>query len=59
LPILAPNTAERFEEQGYHGVILPVPGHGSLAVLARGQSPGPDMLRQIASRLQDALVWTG
>jgi hypothetical protein len=50
---------ERFDEQGYHGVILPVPGHGSLAVLARGQSPGPDMLRQIASRVQDALVWTG
>src|SRR5450631_2513036 len=50
---------ERFDEQGYHGVILPVSGHGSLAVLARGQSPGPDMLKQIASRVQDALVWIG
>jgi hypothetical protein len=50
---------ERFDEQGYHGVILPIPGHGSLAVLARGQSPSPDMLKQIASRVQDALVWTG
>ena len=26
-----------FDEQGYRGVIVPVPGHGSLAVLARGQ----------------------
>jgi len=50
---------ERFDEQGYHGVILPVAGHGSLAVLARGQSPGPDMLKRIAARVQDALVWTG
>jgi hypothetical protein len=50
---------ERFDEQGYHGVILPVAGHGSLAVLARGQGPDPDMLKQIAARVQDALVWTG
>jgi hypothetical protein len=50
---------ERFDEQGYHGVILPIAGHGSLAVLSRGQSPSPDMLRQIASRVQEALVWTG
>lgn len=50
---------ERFAEQGYHGVILPVPGRGSLAVLARGRNPSPDMLKQIASRVQDALVWTG
>ena len=49
----------QFAEQGYRGVILPIPGHGSLAVLARGQSPGPDMLKQIASRVQEALVWTG
>jgi hypothetical protein len=50
---------ERFDEQGYRGVILPIPGHGSLAVLARGQIPSPDMLRQVASRVRDALVWTG
>ncbi len=53
------SKSERFDEQGYHGVILPVPGHGSLAVLARGQNPDPEMLKQIASRVQDALVWTG
>jgi hypothetical protein len=53
------SKSERFDEQGYHGVILPVAGHGSLAVLARGQSPDPDMLKQIAARVQDALVWTG
>jgi len=50
---------ERFDEQGYHGVILPMAGHGSLAVLARGQSPDPDTLKQIAVHVQDALVWTG
>ena len=25
----------QFDEQGYRGVIVPVPGHGSLAVLGR------------------------
>ncbi len=50
---------ERFDEQGYHGVILPIAGHGSLAVLARGQNPDPDMLKQVAARVQDALIWTG
>ncbi len=48
-----------FDEQGYHGVILPVPGHGGLAVLARGRSLDAGMLKQIASRVQDALVWNG
>ena len=32
-----------FDEQGYRGVIVPVPGHGSLAVLTRG--PGTRIMQ--------------
>jgi hypothetical protein len=48
-----------FDEEGYRGVILPVPGHGSLAVLARGQQAGLNAIKEIATRVQAAIVWTG
>jgi hypothetical protein len=47
-----------FDEEGYRGVILPVPGHGSLAVLARGQSADQGAVRKIAARVLGAIVWT-
>jgi hypothetical protein len=49
----------QFDEQGYRGVIVPVAGHGSLAVLTRG--PGMDMhgVEHIAARVMDSIVWTG
>jgi len=48
----------QFDEQGYRGVIVPVAGHGSLAVLTQG--PGTDLgtIEQIAHRVQGAIVWT-
>ncbi len=48
-----------FEEQGYRGVILPVPGHGSLAVLGRGPDADLSAVEEIAARVQRAIVWTG
>jgi len=48
-----------FDEEGYRGVIVPVAGHGSLAVLARGQGVDIDSVKQIAARVERAIVWTG
>jgi hypothetical protein len=47
-----------FDEQGYRGVIVPVAGHGSLAVLTRGAAADPKTIMGIAQRVQDAIVWT-
>jgi hypothetical protein len=48
-----------FHEEGYRGVLIPVPGHGSLAVLAREQDAGLDKVEQIAAQVKNAIVWTG
>jgi uncharacterized protein DUF3379 len=54
----AVRTSMRFDEQGYRGTIVPVPGHGSIAVLMRDSgSPGGDISR-IAAQVDDAIVWT-
>ena len=47
----------RFDEEGYRGVIVPVAGHGSLAVLARG--PDADLVEvgKVAERVENAIVW--
>ena len=49
----------QFDEQGYRGVIVPVPGHGSLAVLTRGSSTNIETIEHIAHRVLDSIVWTG
>ncbi|HMD29676.1 MAG TPA: DUF3379 family protein [Steroidobacteraceae bacterium] len=49
----------QFDEQGYRGTIVPVPGHGSIAVLM--QDPGGTHVRDlqgIIAQLRDAIVWT-
>ena len=48
-----------FDEGGYRGVILPVPGHGSLAVLAKGGEEDLAEIESVAARVKDAIVWTG
>jgi Protein of unknown function (DUF3379) len=54
----AVRTSLRFDEQGYRGTIVPVPGHGSIAVLMRDSgSPSGDISR-IAAQVDDAIVWT-
>jgi hypothetical protein len=49
----------RFDEQGYRGVIVPVAGHGSLAVLTRGTSTDMRTVQHIASRVLESINWTG
>jgi hypothetical protein len=50
---------ERFDTGGFRGIIVPVPGHGSLAVLAHEQSMDAAMVDDIAARVRGAIVWTG
>ncbi len=49
----------RFDEQGYRGVIVPVPGHGSIAVLTHGPNTDIKTVEAIAARVLDSIVWTG
>jgi hypothetical protein len=49
----------QFDEQGYRGVIVPVPGHGSLAVLTRGSVTDMETIEHIAHRILDSIIWTG
>lgn len=49
---------KQFDEQGYRGTIVPVPGHGSLAVLMRDANPGSGDVERIAARVDDSIVWT-
>jgi hypothetical protein len=51
-------SAMRFNEQGYRGVIVPVRGHGSLAVLERGPDTDIKTVEAVAARVQSALDWT-
>jgi Protein of unknown function (DUF3379) len=48
----------QFDEQGYRGTVVPVPGHGSIAVLMR--DPGIDgaAVDRIAAQVDAAIVWT-
>jgi hypothetical protein len=55
----AVNGPKPFDEAGYVGVILPVPGHGSLAVLTRGPHADAAGLERIAARVRGAIHWDG
>ncbi len=48
-----------FDEEGYRGVLLPVAGHGSIAVLAKDQSGPLASVEAIAARVRSAIEWTG
>jgi Protein of unknown function (DUF3379) len=48
-----------FDEQGYRGVIVPVAGHGSVAVLAQGPAMSLTTIEQIAARVEESIVWGG
>lgn len=47
-----------FDESGYHGIIVPVPGHGAMAVLTRGADDDLAFVERAASRLLASVVWT-
>ena len=44
---------------GYRGTIVPVPGHGSIAVLMRDSGIDAGEIERIAARVDDSIVWTG
>jgi hypothetical protein len=46
-----------FDEQGYRGTIIPVPGHGSIAVLMRDPAVSREAVEQIAARVDASIVW--
>lgn len=50
--------SKAFDEQGYRGIIVPVPGHGSLAVLAKAHSGNLASVEKVAARVEDAIEWT-
>jgi Protein of unknown function (DUF3379) len=54
----AVRNPKQFDEQGYRGTIVPVPGHGSIAVLMRDASSSSGDVERIAARVDDAIVWT-
>jgi hypothetical protein len=50
---------QSFDEQGYRGVIVPVAGHGSLAVLTHGSSTDLKTVELIAAQVLDSISWSG
>jgi hypothetical protein len=54
----ASRSSTRFNEHGYQGMIVPVPGHGSLAVLERGSGIDLNMVKSVAARVRGAIEWT-
>jgi hypothetical protein len=48
----------RFDENGYRGVIVPVPDHGSLAVLERGRGTDLNAVEAVAARVRSVIDWT-
>ena len=48
----------QFDEQGYRGTLVPVPGHGSLAVLMQDSGITSAEVARIAAQVDDAIVWT-
>jgi hypothetical protein len=52
-------AARMFDEGGYRGTIVPVPGHGSIAVLVKGDQGDLAQVESVAARVKDAIVWTG
>jgi Protein of unknown function (DUF3379) len=46
-----------FDEQGYRGTLVPVPGHGSIAVLMRDSGVSREAVEQIAARVDASIIW--
>ncbi len=57
LPHESSARSVRFDEHGYRGVIVPVPGHGSLAVLERGSNADAAIVDSVAARVLGAIDW--
>jgi hypothetical protein len=48
----------QFDEHGYRGVIEPVAGHGSIALLMRSSDARMNEVEDIAARVREAIVWS-
>jgi hypothetical protein len=48
-----------FDSEGYRGTIVPVPGHGSIAVLMHDAGIDAAEIARIAARVDASIVWTG
>ncbi len=46
-----------FDEHGYRGTIVPVPNHGSLAILIRTADATATTVDAIANQVESAIVW--
>lgn len=49
--------ARQFDEQVYRGTILPVPHHGSIAVLMKAPGITAAEIDAIAAKVRSAIVW--
>lgn len=49
----------RFVEQGYRGIIVPMAGHGSMAVLTHASNTDLKTVEGIAAQVRNSIVWTG
>jgi hypothetical protein len=49
--------ATQFDDQGYRGTIVPVPGHGSIAVLMRDTGISAGEVERIAAQVNDSILW--
>ena len=47
----------KFDEQGYRGTIIPIPGHGSIAVLVRTPISTAADVEAIAKTVRSTIVW--
>jgi len=49
---------KQFDEEGYRGVIVPVKGHGALAVLMKDPHADAATVTRIAANVRESMVWT-
>jgi hypothetical protein len=52
------HQAKRFDEQGFRGVIVPMQGHGSIAVLMKDANADPGLVERVAATVRDSVVYT-
>jgi hypothetical protein len=50
-------SATDFDEQGYRGTIVPMPGHGSIAVLMQDPGTSRREVEKIAAQVGDSMLW--
>jgi hypothetical protein len=51
------SKARQFDEQGYRGTIVPIPQHGSIAVLMRATGTTAAEVEAVAAQVRSAIVW--